>query len=158
VTLAGTVVGKKERTSGKGNRYAFLQVSDTSGVFEVTVFSELLNQQRDQFQVGASLLIAVNASTEGDTVRLVAQAIEPLDRAVGRLPASLEIAIGSVEPIPAIHDLLSRQGPGPGQFRLISTLHEDTEVEIALPLRRAIDPAIVDQLRALQGVLDVREG
>src|SRR6202140_3710423 len=37
--LAGIVVGKKERTSARGNRFAFVSLSDTSGVFEITVFS-----------------------------------------------------------------------------------------------------------------------
>src|SRR5262249_2044561 len=41
-TLAGIVVGRQERTSARGNRYAFVTLSDASGVFEVTVFSEQL--------------------------------------------------------------------------------------------------------------------
>jgi len=49
--LAGIVVGKKERTSARGNRFAFVSLSDTSGVFEVTVFSDVLGQAR--VQVGA---------------------------------------------------------------------------------------------------------
>jgi len=36
--LAGVVIDKKERTSARGNRFAFVQLSDTSGAFEVTVF------------------------------------------------------------------------------------------------------------------------
>ena len=36
----------KERTSARGNRFAFVQLSDTTGVFEVTVFSEVLAQAR----------------------------------------------------------------------------------------------------------------
>ena len=40
--LAGIVIGRKERTSGRGNRFAFVQMSDPSGTFEVTLFSEIL--------------------------------------------------------------------------------------------------------------------
>ena len=45
--MAGTLLGISERTSKKGNRYAFLSFTDTSGVFEVIAFSETLNQNRD---------------------------------------------------------------------------------------------------------------
>ena len=40
--LAGIVVGRKERTSARGNRFAFVQMSDPSGVFEVTLFGDML--------------------------------------------------------------------------------------------------------------------
>ncbi len=40
--LAGIVIGRKERTSARGSRFAFVQLSDNSGVFEVTLFSEVL--------------------------------------------------------------------------------------------------------------------
>src|SRR5438094_2034675 len=44
--LAGIVIGKKERTSARGSRFAFVQLSDTSGVFEITLFSDTLSQVR----------------------------------------------------------------------------------------------------------------
>ena len=90
-TLAGTVIAKKERTSGKGNRYAFVQLSDTSGVFEVTVFSELLASERDKLEPGCSLLLHVNAQFEGDSMRCVAQRIEALDQAMERLADGIEV-------------------------------------------------------------------
>src|SRR5690348_7302472 len=43
--LAGIVIGRKERTSARGNRFAFVQMSDASGVFEVTLFSEVLRSE-----------------------------------------------------------------------------------------------------------------
>src|SRR5438309_5320890 len=42
--LAGIVIGRKERTSARGNRFAFVQLSDTTGMFEITLFSEILSQ------------------------------------------------------------------------------------------------------------------
>src|SRR5690606_30158039 len=45
--MAGIVVRKQERTSQKGNRFAFVQVSDPYGVFEMMIFSELLGASRD---------------------------------------------------------------------------------------------------------------
>ncbi|PPR74913.1 MAG: DNA polymerase III subunit alpha, partial [Alphaproteobacteria bacterium MarineAlpha3_Bin4] len=57
VKLAGTLVSKKERTSAKGNRYAFIQFTDTSGTFEVTAFSEALTEAGELLEPGNSLMI-----------------------------------------------------------------------------------------------------
>ena len=46
VRLAGIVVARKERTSAKGNRFAFVQMSDLTGLYEVTMFSEILSASR----------------------------------------------------------------------------------------------------------------
>ncbi|MDP9128026.1 MAG: DNA polymerase III subunit alpha, partial [Pseudomonadota bacterium] len=45
--LAGVVLSKQERTSRNGNKFAFVQLSDMGGAFELTVFSELLAAKRD---------------------------------------------------------------------------------------------------------------
>ena len=53
--LAGIVIGRKERTSGRGNRFAFVQMSDPSGTFEVTLFSEILREARALLDSGQPL-------------------------------------------------------------------------------------------------------
>jgi DNA polymerase-3 subunit alpha len=156
-TLAGTVISKKERTSGKGNRYAFVQLSDTSGVFEALVFSELLASNRDLLEVGRSLLIRANVQIEGDSVRFAAQSLEPLDQVVERLTANLAVFIDSPEPLPAIRDILIDKVAGRGQVKLVSWLEGGTEVEIGIPGGYAIGPAVALQLRSIPGVRDVRE-
>ena len=59
--LAGVVVSKQERTSKNGNKFAFVQLSDGGGAFEITVFSELLAAQRDLLEAGQAVLIEVDA-------------------------------------------------------------------------------------------------
>ena len=156
-TLAGTVIAKRERTSGKGTKYAFVQLSDTSGVFEVTVFSELLASERDKLEAGCSLLLHVNAQFEGDAVRCVAQRIEALDQAIERLADGVEVFLDSAAPLAQIRAALADAGPGRGQIKLIPWLGGVREVEIALPSAWRISGALVGRLRAIPGVRDVRE-
>ena len=54
--LAGIVIGSKERTSARGSRFAFVQMSDTSGIFEVRLFSEVLAQAAQLLDSGKPLL------------------------------------------------------------------------------------------------------
>ena len=42
VNLAGSVTSKQIRVSQRGNRFAFVQLTDQTGVFEVTMFSDVL--------------------------------------------------------------------------------------------------------------------
>ena len=45
-------MGKQERTSQKGNRFAFIQLTDASGMYEATIFSERLTQAREMLELG----------------------------------------------------------------------------------------------------------
>ncbi|MDP6883129.1 MAG: DNA polymerase III subunit alpha, partial [Rhodospirillales bacterium] len=84
VTLAGTVNAKRLRTSKTGSRFAFVQLSDTSGMFELTVFSEVLGSCAEALEVGSSILVKATAQFEGEAVRLTALAVESLDNYTAR--------------------------------------------------------------------------
>ena len=155
--MAGTVIAKKERTSGQGNRYAFVQFSDTSGVFEATVFSELLSASRDLLEVGTSLFIRANVQFEGSSARFTVQAVEPLDGAAARAPPGAVVVVDSAEPLGRLHEVLMRQGKGRGRVKLVSRIDAATEVEIDLPGGFAVSPAVLRTLRDIPGIVDVRE-
>lgn len=157
LTLAGTVIGRKERTSAKGSKYAFVQLSDASGIFEVTVFSEILAAERQRLEPGCSLLLHVNAQSEGETVRCVVQRLEPLERAVGHLTDAIEVCVDSPAPLGAVAALLGEAAPGRGQVRLLAWLGGGREAEIALPQPRRLTGTLLDRLRSIPGVRDVRE-
>ena len=59
--LAGVMVRKQERTSAKGNRFAFLQLSGPDGMFEVVLFSEALSAARELLESGRPLLVSCEA-------------------------------------------------------------------------------------------------
>src|SRR5262249_5609773 len=61
VTLGGTVIRKQERRGRSDQPYAFLSLSDPTGMFEVMVFSEALNAARPLLEPGKSVLINVGA-------------------------------------------------------------------------------------------------
>ncbi|HZD26175.1 MAG TPA: DNA polymerase III subunit alpha, partial [Alphaproteobacteria bacterium] len=97
--LAGIVIGKKERTSKQGNRFAFVQLSDIGGIYEVVVFSEVLSRSRELLDSGQPLLLSVEARGEGEDVRLMAQEIEPLDQAVTQAALGLKVYLHDAAPL-----------------------------------------------------------
>ncbi|HEY1382768.1 MAG TPA: DNA polymerase III subunit alpha, partial [Dongiaceae bacterium] len=55
--VAGLLLGKQEKTSAKGNRFAFLQLTDQSGMYEATIFSDRLQAAREHLEPGRALLL-----------------------------------------------------------------------------------------------------
>jgi DNA polymerase-3 subunit alpha len=157
MTLAGTVTARKERTSGRGQRYAFIEMSDASGVFEVTVFAELLATCRDILEVGNSLLIKAAERMDGDLVRLTAQSVEPLEQVAARTASNLVITIGSAEPLTLIKDSLAGNPSGSCRVKLVCWIENAEEVELDIPGGYAIGPDILARLRQVPGVYDVQQ-
>jgi DNA polymerase-3 subunit alpha len=155
--VAGIVVGKKERNSARGNRFAFVQLSDQSGMFEVTAFSEVLSASRPHLESGTPLLLTLDGREDGDTLRLTAQAIEPLEEAVAQAAAGLRIKLGTAEAVPMLAKLMAKETGGKGRVSLVVPVAETREVEIALPGGFRIGAGIRGQVQAVPGVLEVHD-
>ncbi len=80
VSLAGIILTKQERTSKKGDRFAFVSLTDLTGVFEVAFFSEAFTAVRDKLIPGQAVYVTGNLKADGDdNFRLTGQGLEPLD-------------------------------------------------------------------------------
>src|SRR5690606_19424643 len=95
--LAGVVVRKQERTSAKGNRFAFVQFSGIDGMFEVVAFSEALAAGRELLDSGKPVLIICEARADNGELRLSAQGFEDLDAAVARAGAGLKVHLAGAD-------------------------------------------------------------
>jgi DNA polymerase-3 subunit alpha len=155
--LAGIVVGKKERTSARGNRFAFVQLSDMSGVFEITVFSDVLGPSRELLDGGQPLIVTVDVRSEEQSLRLTAQRIEPLDNVVAQAAAGLKVFVGAEEALARLKGLFQREAAG-GRGRVSVVLDlPSSEVEIALPGGFRVDPRIRAAVKSLPGIIDVHD-
>jgi DNA polymerase III subunit alpha len=154
--LAGIVIGKKERTSARGSRFAFVQLSDTTGAFEVTVFSEVLGQARALFDGGQPLVVTVDVRREEDSLRLTAQKIEPLDTVVAHAAAGLRVFVAEAEALPRLKGVIARESGGRGRITVVLDLPKG-EVELALPGGFRVSPGIRAAVKSLPGILDVHD-
>lgn len=147
--LAGIVLTKQERATKTGQRYAFVQLSDPTGVFEATVFSELLNQHRDLLEPGMALLLTVTAQRTEENVRLTCQAIETLEKATdgGTLTLTLQFENQAKEFI----NLLEKASPGKTKI-IVKVKTTDSFAELSL------NPSytLTSDLRSSLGQLNVQ--
>ncbi len=156
VKLAGTLNSKQERTSSRGSRYAFLSISDSSGLFEVMVFSEILASVRDLLEPNTPLLVTVEARLEDEQLRLTAQQIESLDQAAAKAAAGLKIFIRDEAPLAALKALVGKEARGRGRIALVAQTGE-REVEAWLSGGYALSAAMIGAVKTIPGVVAVQE-
>jgi DNA polymerase-3 subunit alpha len=156
IKLAGTVIDRMERTSAKGNRFAFVQCSDQSGAFELTVFSEVLSAKRNLLEPGQAVLISVDGRLDGEQVKLMAQSVEKLEDAVANSAVGLRIAISDPAALEALRKTLEGKR-GRGRVTLVVPMPEETEAEITLPGTYSIAGGLRDIIGSLPGIAQVEE-
>jgi DNA polymerase-3 subunit alpha len=154
--VPGIVTGRQERTSAKGNRYAFLGLSDMTGSYEVTVFSELLATNREIMVAGQALILTIEVQKTGDEMRLTCQGIELLDKAVEKSAAGLRILMDSGDGVPNLRDILAREEKGRGQVSIVVT-EAAREIELKLPGAWTISGKCRAAIRSLPGIVEVQE-
>jgi DNA polymerase-3 subunit alpha len=134
VKLAGVVLGKQERSTPR-SRFAFVQLSDPGGTYEVTVFAELLGRARERLESGDPLLIEGEVRLEGDALKVLATSIERLDAVLAnggaRTQTWIEVRLSDPAVAQQLADLLGPHGDGGARVRLVLPL-ADQEVAIDL--------------------------
>lgn len=157
--LAGSVSSRQERKSAKGNRFAFVQLSDPTGLYEVTCFSDVLEASRDYLDAGSNVVLTVKAELEGETLKLLAQGITPIDAATATAGAQdLRIHLARPEAAQSLAALLSKvEARTRAQITLCVTDPAGREIDIDLPGQFPVNPQIKGAIKAMQGVLAVEE-
>ncbi len=156
IKLAGTVIDRMERTSAKGNRFAFVQCSDQSGAFELTVFSELLGSKRNLLEPGQAVLVSADGRLDGEQVKLTAQTVEKLDDAVANAAAGLRIIISDPAALEALRKMLDGK-KGRGRVTLVVPMPDESEAEVTLPGTYSIAGGLRDAIGMLPGIAQVEE-
>ncbi len=162
--LAGVVAGRQERKSAKGNRFAFAQLSDPTGAYEITLFSDTLDKCRDFLETGAKVVVTVEATLESDQLKLLGRSMAPVDTAVADAGASgLRIYIENPEAVPAVASVLGQAvaqttsgGRGPVYFCLMDPKLPG-EVMMECGQDYPVNPQIKGAIKSLSGVMEVEE-
>lgn len=158
VQMAGILIKKVEKVSAKsGNKFAFLQMSDATGVYEVMIFSETLSKSRPFLEPGTALLLTCDADIKDEQVRLLGQIIEPLDDKLASKLAELNVHIDAAAPVKKIQDLIAIEGQGGVLITVFAHTKQGDVAEIALKGRWSLSPAAISAIRSTPGVIRIAE-
>ncbi|MBI1954153.1 MAG: DNA polymerase III subunit alpha [Proteobacteria bacterium] len=155
--LAGVILVKQERTSKSGQKFAFLQCSDLTGVFEVVVFSDLFSKTRNLLVPGTPLFITALLRHDGEGYRLTTQHIEKLDQVMQDTTKMLKICIGERVCPRTLYQVLTDAGPGTTYVRFEIILDDLPIIEIDLPTSYNITADSRSRLMAIPGVLGIKD-
>ena len=157
--IAGSVASKQEKKSARGNRFAFVSLSDPTGLYEVTVFSDVLEASRAHLEPGCNVVLTVKAEPDGDGVKLLANGVQPIDEVAAQGGAAdLRIHLNRAEAAASLAGLLASVT---GRHRASITLcvpdDQGREIDLVLPQTYPVTPQIKGAIKAMAGVVMVEE-
>ncbi|MGR3500855.1 DNA polymerase III subunit alpha [Pseudaestuariivita sp.] len=162
--IAGVVAGRQERKSARGNRFAFAQLSDPTGAYEVTLFSDTLETAREHLETGSKVVVQVEATMEADQLKLLGRSVAPIDTVAGASDGGgLKVFVEDAAAVPIVARILedaaqaARQaGRGPVVLCLLDPSLPG-EVEVDLGDSFAVNPQIKGAVKSLPGVVTVED-
>ncbi len=155
--MAGVLLKKQEKMSQKGSKYAFLQLSDPTGIYEVTIFSETLNAAREYLEAGESLLLSVDAEIQDDQLRFTSSKIQPLELALDGKINEIKIHISSPDAAPKIKEFLDIEGRGRSKIKILAHINDNRIAQINIPGAWSLSSQARNIIRAQNGVIEISE-
>ena len=111
--IAATLLKISERKTAKGNSYAVLKMTDLSSVFELFIFSDILESARENLKEGSSLIITLNKSISSDvdkTKRINVRKIASLKDLFNSSIKEITLNLSSESQLKDIKDFLDEKG------------------------------------------------
>jgi DNA polymerase-3 subunit alpha len=157
--LAGVLLKKSEKISSKsGNKFAFLTLSDTSGVYEVILFSETLSRSRDFLEVGKSILLTADAEFKEDAIRLTVQDVKPLDDILVTKVHDINMILSHADDIDRLKNIIDKSEKGTSTITIdIQSPKTEKMVRLRLPQAVYFSHELRDELYQIKGLKNLYE-
>ena len=136
-----------ERKTARGNSYGVIKLTDLTSVFELFIFSDILESNREVLLEGNSLIIMLSKTISNDENRLKrtnVQKIAPLKDLFNRPISEIIFNIKSIKDLDKISDLVSDAGSTEVK---ININNENNEISFKLKNKRLIDRKAINILR-----------
>ena len=111
--IAGTLMSIKEKKTIKGNSFAIVKFSDLSKIFELFLFSEILEKNRDSLKEGNSFLLTIlkDKENQGNRFRRInVRKISKLDEITKQHYSNVHIEIDKSSNLNELYKLINQKG------------------------------------------------
>ncbi|WP_440649011.1 DNA polymerase III subunit alpha [Candidatus Pelagibacter sp. HIMB1521] len=150
VNVAATLLKVQERKTAKGNAYAVLKLTDINSVFEIFIFSDLLELNREILKEGNSLILTLVKNISNDEnrfKRINVQKIASLKDLFNSPINEISFNVKSIEQIQEISKFLNQDGKTQVKFNL-STKDQILNFQLKKPMN--LDRKSLNLLRKQQ--------
>jgi DNA polymerase-3 subunit alpha len=155
--MAGVVRRRQERSSQRtGEKFAFVSLSDPSGEYEVLFPPEQLRKCRDVLEPGKAISLRVRAKAGDGEVRFFGDEAEPIEKTLENVVASLRVYLSprstEIDALKKRLEACAGKGRG-GEVVLVAGIEDGQEIEMRLPGRFDLSPAVRGALKTAPGVM-----
>ena len=151
--IACTVLKVQEKKTQKGNSYAIVKLSDLSSVFELFIFSDVYELNRDKLIEGNSLMVTLmkNYVDEAKTQRKInVKKIVTLKEVLNSNFDELKFKINNLEELKKLKNLSKKDGKTKIIFQISD---EDNNYTFVLNDKRYIDNNLINKLKIRENIL-----
>ena len=166
VRMAGVLHKRQERISQRTKkRFAYLNLSDPSGEYEVFVGEDLLVASRDILQAGTLLEMMVKLDMRDGELNMTVNSVQLLSSGSANtrptIIRGLDVYIRSAETLEALKRCIAGLESAPikakGEMNVIVPIEDAREIALKLPGQYGLDDTFQAALRAVQGVEKINE-
>ena len=145
--IAATLLKITERKTAKGNSYGVIKFTDLTSVFELFIFSDILEQNRDVLIEGNSLIVTLIKTISNDEnrfKRINVQKIASLKDLFNKPVNEIIFNIKSIKDIDKISDLINKEGTTEVKIYISD---QNKNIRFKLKNKRLIDRKAINILR-----------
>ena len=153
--IAATLLKVQERKTAKGNPYAVLKLTDLSSVFELFIFSDILELNRESLKEGTSLILTLTKTISSDddkSMRINARKIASLKDLFNSSIKEITLNLTSKKQLSEIQNFLDEKGETLVNI-CISNNSENYKFKLKTP--RNIDRKSINILRNKEIALNI---
>jgi len=152
--IAGVLIGRVNRTARSGSKFAFLQCTDSTGYFEIPIFSEAFESKQEILQPGELFIFDIQGRSEKDQLRLSIQNVKRLEEIAAQQRNTALIEIEDKAAVRSLEKVLRLSKPGRSKI-LLRSKHHDLTLTQALPQEVMLNNELTDAIRQIPGVVDL---
>ena len=154
--VAGVVTSRQDKRGRNGNRYAIIQLSDTTSQMELFIFSDRLAEAGAHLSPGSMIIAQIEAEMRRGEVRATLSSCTPLDPSASAVGCDYRLFLDSAAALDRIARHLGEEGES--EVEVVVTLPSPLrDVIIRLPERYQVTPAVVGAWKMVEGVRAVHE-
>jgi DNA polymerase-3 subunit alpha len=111
--LSGTIMSVKEKKTSKGTSFAIIKFSDLSKMYELFLFSEILEKNRKNLTTGKSFLLTVikdKENQENRFRRISVRDIKNLDEIINQNYSDVHIELKNADSLKKLYENIRKEG------------------------------------------------
>ena len=145
--IAATLLKITERKTAKGHSYGVIKFTDLTSVFELFVFSDILELNREILIEGNSLIITLNKNISADEnrfKRINVKKVASLKDLFNKPVSEIEFSIKNPGQINEISNLVKKEGKTEVMIKIVDN---ENELVFKLKNKRTIDRKTINTLK-----------